>query len=152
MDIQVDYILCTIQRHHSTLSGYYSGLRTHFHDSRTVDLLNHLVSCEQYREKHVMSLRRSIGPHHLVSFLKFPGGRARGLLDRLGVDESRALPADYNGITRVSLEYDVLLKSICREISVVVEDSQMKELFSDICREAEREIRNLFSYNSLFAC
>lgn len=151
MKIKVEELINGIQRYHGRLADYYFETKRKMHDTRVSALLDYLGRAEQFQEQNIMSLRQAAGKNVLEMIITIPDYPFNRILQGMKKEEEGGPPKNYDEVLRDALQRDVILKKACKLLTENVTDSGARSLFSNICRESERDIRNLFSYNNLFA-
>ena len=151
MKIRVGDIINGLQVYHSRLADYYYTLANNFHETRSADLIDYLRKCEMYQERNMMLMSRSINRRLVNTIIDIPGPVVENIIMHVKREEEENAVCSYDKLLKVALQNEVRLKNFCKGISSAFLNAELRQLFSAICREADKEIRNLCSYKCLHA-
>lgn len=152
MKIKVEEIVNGIQRYHACLADYYFEQKRSNHDKRVRDLLEYIGNSELYQEQNIASLKHTVSRDQLEKILTLPDYPLGRIVSGESCEDQHKDSISYDEVLKKALQGDVVLKKACRILSENAPDPGLKALFSNICKDADREIKNLFSYINLFAC
>lgn len=151
MKIRAGDIIHGLQAYHSRLAEYYCTLANNFHEPRSMALIDYLEKCETHQERNMMLMSRSLNSRLENTVIDIPGPLVERILLEVRSEEEENAVGSYEVLLKIALQNEARLKNFCRDISSVNLSAELRQIFSGICREADNEIRNLYSYRCLHA-
>jgi len=151
MKVRAVDIIHGLQVYHSRLADYYCTLAKNFHEPRSTALIDYLEKCEAYQVRNMMLMTRSLNIRLFNTIIDIPGSLVEKILLEARTEEEENAVSTYEELLKMALQNEARLKIFCRDISKINMSPELRQLFSGICSEADKEIRNLYSYICLHA-
>ncbi len=151
MQVRAGDIINGLQVYHSGLAEYYCALASNFHEAGSIALADYLGKCEAYQARNMMLLARSLNSRLVNTIIDIPRSLVEKILLEVRSEEEENTVSSYDELLKIALQNEVRLKNFCRDISKINLSAELRQVFSCICREADNEIRNLYSYRCLHA-
>ena len=151
MQVRAGDIINGLQVYHTRLAEYYCALANNFHKTSSIELADYLGKCEAYQARNMMLMSRSLNSRLVNTIIDIPGSLVEKILLEVRSGEEENAVSSYGELLRIALQNEVRLKNFCRDISKINLSAELRQVFSGICREADNEIRNLYSYRCLHA-
>jgi hypothetical protein len=99
----------------------------------------------------MMLMTRSLNIRLINTIIDIPGSLIEKILLEARTEEEENAVSTYEELLKMALQNEARLKIFCRDISKINMSPDLRQLFSGICSEADKEIRNLYSYMCLHA-
>lgn len=151
MKIRAGDIIHGLQVYHSRLAEYYCTLANNLHEPRSTELIDYLEKCETHQERNMMLMSRSLSSRLVNTIIDIPGPLVEKILLEVRSEEEENAVGSYEELLKIALQNEARLKNFCRDISKINLSTELRQVFYGICREADNEIRNLYSYRCLHA-